>query len=1166
MKTFNQYLGVIPLWLGRFLTILVVSQAAFAQDYVGVLPELINPEVSNRLGLSDDQVSKLRSLITQRIGGAVGLTQKLRETPPDQQRQLLQEFNVESEKMGWALLNEKQQAEAAKVRVNWLGMFSLDDPSVATALNLADWQKAKVQELISKVRPNRRDPQYNRLRDTAERGIRSELSESQWATWQVLAGKIEASDKGAPMPPDKNKEAALAKAALPATDAAKNVDLPVNDVRLEMNFQSEPWESVLKWFAKQADLALQSDVIPPGSFSYRDKSRSFSVSETMDIMNAAMLNTGYTLLRRGRLLKCIDLEQDVAPEVVSQFSELVSSPDELAKRGDFEPIRYIFSLSRLDPEVSIKEIKGMLSVIGSAISLPSAGQIIVTDLAINVRAIAEMVKRAEDPQSARGSTIVEFQLKHVSAEEVLAAARPLLGLPAEANASPEMSLATDPFGTVIYATGKPDKIQQLRDLVKLMDHAPSDEMKKEGKTENPYVLQHKVKGSDLDLAYQVISQLLAGLPDLRLAKDETSKSLVLQGRKAEHDLVDETLKSLAGESSDFEVIQLQKLDPQLAIAAIKKFFGLSDTKDAAATGPVIDGDLLARQVWVKGSATDVQRIRELVLKLEENAASTDLLGENIRMVPISGRSAAKALQQVQELWKETNVKTRIRVIEEKVPTQNTDDTLLPQRATAPEKKKSVIEPKERQTNGHPLRGGSVNLSQRIRDRQAAEMAAEQMVTKGRFASFTQSGDQPPTDTESSPGDIGNALADDESEIVVMQGPGGLVITSDDKEALEKFERMLTVLAGQSALRSSEPTVFYLRHIRAAAGKELLETIMSGSTGSSSGGGTLLGDIAGGVFGGGIMGSLLGGGGGSSSTSTSSAKGMASGDYTITADPRLNALIINASPQDLSLCEQLLKIIDQVESPISIETRGQVAFIPVLTQDVNAVLNMLKQLYADRMDGGNSGGGGGGGNRQPSPQEFIEALRGGGGGGGRRGSSELKESKIALSAEANTNSLIVIAQPQDIAEIEEIVGILDQAGMGDGEETVVVVPSPTGNTKSIASAIQQALGNKAKVNSNQAQTPNSNNQNNQASPSDAEAAQRRAEFFQRMQAGGGFGGTRGGTGGTTGRGGFGTGGFPGFGGGGFGGGGFGGFGGGTRGGGQTGGTRGGGGGTQGRGGR
>lgn len=1104
----------------------VATGSARAQDIVGVLPELIKPEVAKRLQLTEDQIAKVRTLISQRMAAVVGLGQQIREAPPTERKQMQADFNAESEKLGLALLDEAQQAGAKQVRVEWLGLLSLEDDSVATALNLADWQKATVAQWVTKVRDSRRSPLAQKTRDEAERAIRKELSESQWVAWQVQAGKIAASTAVAPMPPDKNAPAATVGTQAP-TDATANSELPVEAVRLEINFQGEPWDNVLKWLATQADMALQSDVIPPGSFTYRDRSRGYSVGETMDIMNASMLNTGYTLVRRGRLMKCIDLEQPLSKELIKEFAELVKTPEELAKRGDFEPVRYLFSLSRMDPEVAKTEIESMLSILGSVSSMASAGQIAVTDVAGNVRAIASMVKRAEDPESARGSTIVEFPLKHITAEEILTAARPLLGLPAEQNTSPDLSLATDTFGTVIYATGKAEKLQQLRDLVKLMDTAPTEQEKSSVKAENPVVQRHRVKGGDLEIAYQVVSQLLAGLPEIRLAKDEVSKMLILQARSAEHKLVEDTLATLAGEASDFKVIQLQKLDARLAIDAIKKFFGIADTKDAGAGGPVIDGDQFARQVWVKGSASEVEQIRTFIQELEKNAEATDVFGEKVRVIPLTGRSAASTLQQAQELWKATNGKNRIKIIENSLPGKSS----LPQRSVEPEVKAAPAT----EAKGKEARRAII-----LRDGELPSKADAEQVPVGRLASMLMK------PQEASASDVKKGAPADEgagSDIVIMQGPGGLIITSEDKAALEQFDRMMRMISEQAALGSGEPTVIYLKHIKAAAAKELLETIMSGSTGSSSGGGSLLGDLAGGVMGGGVFGALLGGGG-SSSTSSPSSSGMASGDYTITSDPRLNALIIKASPQDMAMCEELLKIIDQVESPISIETRGQVAMIPVISQNVTDVVSMLKQLYGDRIEGAAAAGGGG--NRQPDPQAFIEALRGGGGRGGRGGaSSELKESKISLSAEVNTNTLVVIAQPQVIKEIETLVGFFDEQGTGEGQETITVAPIPGGATgKNLGAALKRALGSKAKVNTTPAEGTQSSNTAQQpgAGGTDEEAARRRAEFFQRMRDGGGFGGGAAG-GGRTGGGGFG--GFPGGGGGApaggrTGGGGFGGF--------------------------
>lgn len=1093
------------LWLTAVSVSLISAHSASGQDYVGVLPELLKPEVAQRLEMTEEQVAEVRRLIGQRTSGVIGLSQLMRESPPDEQKRMRADFSAESEKLGFALLNAKQQSELKKIRTEWLGMLSLDDAAVAAGLNLADWQKATVAEWVSKVRSNRQGPTAQKTRDEAERAIRKELSESQWAAWQVMAGQIEASTAGAPMPPDKNAAATAVVSQVKATEPTANAELPIEEVRLEINFQGEPWDNVLNWLASQADMAMQSDVFPPGSFTYRDRSRAYTVGETMDIMNASMLDTGYTLMRRGRMLKCINLEEELSKEVIKELAEFVKTSEELEKRGDFEPVRYLFSLSRLDPDASKAEIESMLSILGSVSSLPSAGQIAVTDTAGNVRAIAAMLKRAEDPESARGSTIVEFQLKHISAEEVLTAARPLLGLPAEQNTSPDLSLATDTFGTVIYGTGKADKLQQLRDLVKLMDTAPSAEEQLAGGSEASQVKRHRVKGGDLEIAYQVVSQLLAGLPDVRLAKDEVAKMLILQGRSAEHKLVEETLATLAGESSDFKVIQLQKLDTRLAIDAIKKFFGITDTKDADASGPVIDGDQFARQVWVKGSASEVEQIRTFIEELEKNAEATDLLGEKVRMIPLTGRSAMSTLQQAQELWNQTNGKNKIRFIK---PNGDAGASGIQQRSIAPEAK---VVPEA------SLKGKEARKTIILRRGVSPEVAEPAPV--GRLASTTariqEASDEKSVD-ETEPKPSANEKPADPgvgSDIVIMQGPGGLIVTSEDKAALEQFDRLMRMLSEQSNLGSGEPTVVYLKHIKAAAAKELLETIMSGSTGSSSGGGSLLGDLAGGVMGGGMFGALLGGGS-SSSSSLGSSTGMASGDYTITADPRLNMLVINASPQDMALCEELLKVIDQVESPISVETKGQVALIPVITQDVSQVLATLKTLYADRIEGAASGGGGGGGNRQPDPRELIEALRGGGGGRGGRGgaSSELKESKIALSADTNTNTLIVIAQPQDIKEIETLIAAIDEAGSGDGEETIRVVPTPGGaNSKSFSAALGRALGSKAKVNStpaegsNQASSQSNSNSSNSGS-SDEDAARRRAEFFQRMRDSGAFGGS------------------------------------------------------------
>ena len=276
-------------------------------------------------------------------------------------------------------------------------------------------------------------------------------------------------------------------------------------------------------------------------------------------------------------------------------------------------------------------------------------------------------------------------------------------------------------------------------------------------------------------------------------------------------------------------------------------------------------------------------------------------------------------------------------------------------------------------------------------------------------------------------------------------------------------------------------------------------------------------MAGAMMGGGMFGALLGGGGDDLLGSSSS--GIASGDYSITADPRLNCLIVKASPGDMMMIEQLLTVIDQVESPFSIETRGQVAMIPVVTQDVTQVLNMIKGLYGDRIEGvGGASSRGGGGGGQPDPAAIIEALRGGGrggrGGGGGGSSSSLAEAKISLSADTKTNMLLVIAQPAQIQELRNLVALLDEAGAAEEEGLGYATLDGVISGTVFQSSIARIMGPSVQANvtaagsTTTAAAPEATSGGG-GSSDDAATQARRAAFFEAMRSRGGFGGGGGG---------------------------------------------------------
>ncbi len=152
---------------------------------------------------------------------------------------------------------------------------------------------------------------------------------------------------------------------------------------------------MLDWLADSADLSLQSDLLPEGTCNYTDP-REYNATEAIDIINGMLLTKGYTLVRRGRLLTIINLEDEV-PDVLVEFVPV----EKLDERGEFELVKTVFHLSKMEPSDAEEEIGKLLSPVGSMIVLPKARQILVIETAAKLRTIRQVMELAENPNGAR---------------------------------------------------------------------------------------------------------------------------------------------------------------------------------------------------------------------------------------------------------------------------------------------------------------------------------------------------------------------------------------------------------------------------------------------------------------------------------------------------------------------------------------------------------------------------------------------------------------------------------------------------------------------------------------------------------------------------------------------------------------------------------------------
>ncbi len=1108
------------------LSSLARTSAADDSDFVGVLSLAIEPEVVAKLELSDDVKTKLAALIDKRVTEATDLALSLRNESIAAQQAKMRPFVLESEKQGRALLTYVQWNLLEQFRMQTEGLITLQEDKVAEAVKLTDEQREQVNTWVSE-----RDDQLKRLTSKDqmttlqaiyERKFFTLLSDEQRIAWEQLAGASPAEAPATtvaddtttlPEPPATGPTTVVEAPAPPTTEPETDVAPPTTDVaatptgpvKLRFSFRYAPWKDVIDWFAQQDKLSLVADSMPEGTFNYSD-TRSYSPGEAIDLLNSVLLTKGFTLVRRDKMLMLVNLEDGIPPNLVPQVSL-----EDLDSKGEFELVSCLFPLNEISAEDAEREVSRLLGPQGAIVVLPKAKQIFVTETAGKLRTIRRVLTAAETPaEVATPSKVEEFVLKHVTAEDVLIVARQLLGLGDDENAAADGSIriAVDPLGTRLLVTGNEETLTKLVDVLNIID-VPADFTSIEGgPIEMPQLEVYSVTEADPTTVLQVMQTLMSGLPDVRLASDPIKGNLVALARPTEHKTIKATLDQMQKDAKQVEVIRLNVVDPQLAVLSINKLFGSPLGEEGVdPKSPIVDADPTTRQLFLRATESQITQIRSLLEKMGESpeADGPDASGRgNVRILPLYGRSAQSALDQLQTIWP-TMRRNRVRVVTPSArsggirtkrstppPTDNLipnlEDLLLPPAApqsappaqpenSATETKAAFVEPPQPRFTFAVAR----NVSAGSEETEVAQVEKTDAP-------------QPPAETKPA------------AEIVVSFGPSGLMIASEDLEALDEFEAMLTTLSAQSGNEGDDYTVFYLKYARAEVAANLLNTILGNGGGDGGGGGgSLLGDLAsnmlGGGGGGGLMGSLLGlaGGGGGGGIVTA-------GSITITPDNRLNALVIQAGPQDLDLVEQMLEIIDQEASPEDVQTVAKPRLIPIFYSRAEDIATVVKSVYSSRLESSATSR-----QRQPSPEELIKALRGGKG-GGRSSNATSTPQKMSVGIDARSNSLVVSAPEKLFQEVKMLVEQLDQAGT-ESMQDVKVVTLKRSNPQTIQHALSSLLGDSVVSNangSNGKSKGDSSKKSGEAEARNAAAAneqmrdqiRKRIEFFNNIQRGSG----------------------------------------------------------------
>lgn len=1037
--------------LACFLVILHTTAFAADEAFVGVLALAVDEEIADQIGLSPDVRSQLEELIDERESEALEMALSMRELPPQEQAAKLKQFRLESEQRGLKLLDDDAQSALESIRIRQTGMSSLAERAVVERLKLTDEQQSQVATILAareQALAQAGGAKAMAVRSNFDRQLKAVLTPDQLVAWTSMTTPKD-------LPPSTRLKGSRPN-QVDATKVSMRSQTGTGSETLKFSFKYAPWQNVIEWFAEQCELSLLMDSPPQGTFNYTDP-REYSRAQAIDLLNSVLLTKGYTLIRREKMLQVVNLEDGIPPNFITEVSE-----DELDDLGEYELVRCLFTLQSVNAEDAREEIDRLLGPQGTVNVLTSSNQLAITETAGRLRTFRRILQQGERQNASALGQAKLLRLQHVRASKIIAAWRKLMGLTDEDNATLDGSLRVTPGKTSLelLVSGKPNRVQEFEDLVSLLDVASGL-----GPREVPQLEVYSITEADPESVLNVIETLLEGTDDVRLATDPKTGSLIALARPDQHETIQATIRQLQTDRRKVEVIRLRQIDPQLAMLSIEKLFGAPPGEEEGSNTrnvPIVDADPVTRSLMIRGSESQIEDIRTLLLKMGEDESTTGNRsgfggdGGKLRMIPIDSGTARRTMDQLNAIWP-TVRGNRIRTV-------------------SPSTQIRGIRTNRRTRSDNELKRDLPAGSQ-----DKLESTDNSMSRMTHFVSDEHEVVSPEDN------------ADQLSEILVTIGEQGLMIASEDTQALDEFEELFRTLSDRLFAGSRQLTIFYLRYAKAEVAGEFVKQFVGLSSGSSSGGGTLLGNIAGAALGGGggggIIGSLLGGGGGSSA-SVSLSKGTS-----VIADPRLNALVVQATPKELDFIEELLQVLDRADSPEVIETVPRPRAIPVIHADAEDVAEVVRSVYATRLAGGDAGR-----SRQPSPEDFLKIMTGQKNTGKEIAAAIGEQVGITISVDSRRNALIVIAPQSLFDEIQDLVADLDYAT--PGREETIRYGSVAGSSPEIIRSAIESLISEEQESKGVANKPRQKQTAKQietgANGQGLEELKRRMEFFKAIQ--------------------------------------------------------------------
>ena len=1007
----------------------VIASAQEASRPGNELDLLRNEDIRQQLGLSAAQLEKLTEAAK---GGSPGrevfdpFLQRMKETTDEAERaKIREEMQHAIKKAGedaggraLTILDSRQLTVLRTLYIKLAGVRALSDPRVAAELGLTDEQKKQIETLAAE----RREASSNMSGTSTpeelaafttewETKYLAVLNDDQKKIWSEQSGPAAVAVAAAPGAAATSENAAMtAGGEAPAGAEVMSSFGGAADVgdagqlveKFSFNFRYAAWDQVLQDFAVGAGYTLDLNQVPPGTFSHLD-GKEYTARQTMDILNGYLQRKGFALVLKDGFLVCLNVDKGIPPNLIPDVTtdDLLKIENGVNIIGDNEIVRIEIPLDKLDVGVMAQEVEQLLGPLGTMTAFTQTGSLIIADTGSNLRRIRSYVdtsmarKQGDlvfktyplmniDAEEAEFMLLNQFGMRQGVANVSAGGGGDRRGGPPATPAAPvggALQVMSDIRTNSLFVTASPDQQKLVEEIVKAIDisEGPNGEKLTRLGNTGPFLRVYKVSGR----ADQVAQSITAMMPGVVVNEDGQAGTVHIFGTPKQHDQVAEWVRAFGegtGAGGSVAVIPLAKMDPLSAAATLRNLF-ISE----GANAPTIETDLYGNRIIVKGTAIQVEQIKQVLLDLGEDGTGVKKKGEGgtVRRYSLRGRDPAEFIPYLEQEWQATE-KSPIRIVIPKrsgpikglkTPSGDLLPRELDSRGQEPEQESAVGEPTTKvspKKSGIRKQSGYVPVARQT-DEAAALPAAP----------------------------ANQAAGNEEEPIQIVVDGDELLLFSRDENALDRLEETMDFLQ-QSIPFRTKWTVFYLQAADATEAAALLEQFIPSSSVSST--------SSSGSFGLSSMFSPLT----QSVSDMTGLSGLGSNPQTlrIIPDTRSNSLFVTGPQASVEEAESFLEILDSTNIPESLREM-QPRRIEVKHAEIEDIATMVNETFKPYMEPP----GGRGQQQNPLAQMF--------GGGGGKG-NEPQGVQMTVAVDRQTSSLVISSSEALFMKVSAMVKESDDA--------------------------------------------------------------------------------------------------------------------------------------------